>query len=152
LGTEVRFDAIDNALYHAEARERLSDKVKASIDESQIGAYIEEDARVRRWLRFVVAARGQRIDVEVEDQIEDRKTTGNKTSGVKGAMLFLPKVMTIVSPIPALDLFADWGRGFHSNDARGVVQAAHAATLMTPATGYEIGARVSPIRGLSLSA
>jgi hypothetical protein len=67
-------------------------------------------------------------------------------------MQILPKAMAVVSPIPELDLFADYGRGFHSNDARGAVLAKGAATLITPATGYEIGARVSPLRNLSFTA
>jgi hypothetical protein len=152
LGAQVRLDSIDNALYHDVARERLEDRVNASIAESQIGAYVEEDARVRKWLRFVVGARVQRVDVSVDDHLEDRKTPGNASSGARGAMQILPKAMAVVSPIPELDLFADYGRGFHSNDARGAVLAKGAATLITPATGYEIGARVSPLRNLSFTA
>src|SRR6185503_5067920 len=88
----------------------------------------------------------------VEDCFEDKTRTGNKSSGFKGATLFLPKFMAVVSPTPGLDLFGDMGRGFHSNDARGVVLGKDAATLMTPAMGYEVGARVTPIPGLSLEA
>ena len=153
VGTQVRIDSIDNALWHTQARERLEAKVKSHITESEIAAYVEEDVRIRRWLRIVLGLRAQRIDVNVDDQLEDLKTEGDQTSGSKGAMLALPKAMAIVSPIPdKLDLFLDWGRGFHSNDARGVVLAKNAATLMTPATGYEVGAKVTPLPNLSLSA
>lgn len=152
LGAQVRFDSIDNALYHDVARERLGDTVNASIAESQIGAYIEEDARVRRWLRFVAGARAQRIDVNVEDHLEDRSTLGNKSSGFQGGGLFLPKFMAILSPVPWLDLFGELGRGFHSNDARGVVLSKDRATLLTPAMGYEVGAKISPLPDLSLQA
>jgi hypothetical protein len=152
LGAQVRVDSIDNALYHDVARERVEDKVNASIVESQIGIYVEEDARVRKWLRFIAGARAQRVDVNVEDHLEDEKTLGNRSSGYKGATQFLPKFQGILSPIPQLDLFASYGRGFHSNDARGVVRAIRPATLLTPATGYEAGVRVTPIKNLTLSA
>lgn len=152
LGAQVRFDSIDNALYHDVARERLDDQVNASIAESQIGIYVEEDARVRKWLRFIAGARAQRVDVNVEDHLEDRKTLGNRTSGYKGATQLLPKFMGVLSPIPQLDLFASLGRGFHSNDARGVVRGRAPATLLTPVMGYEVGARVTPLPNLSLSA
>jgi hypothetical protein len=152
LGAQVRVDSIDNALYHDVARERVLDRVNASIVESQIGIYVEEDARVRKWLRFIAGARAQRVDVNVEDHLEDEKTLGNRSSGYKGATQFLPKFQAIVSPLPQLDLFASYGRGFHSNDARGVVREVRPATLLTPATGYEAGVRVTPYKNLTLSA
>jgi outer membrane receptor protein involved in Fe transport len=152
LGAQVRVDSIDNALYHAIARERLDARGSASIAESQIGVYVEEDARVRRWLRFIAGARAQRVDVSVEDHLEDTKTIGNGSSGYKGATQFLPRFMGVLSPIPQLDIFASLGRGFHSNDARGVVRQKDAATLLTPATGYEAGARITPLPNLTVSA
>ncbi len=152
LGTQVRVDGIDNALRHDVARERLDDRVDASIGESQIGLYVEEDARVRRWLRFVVGARVQRIDVRVDDRLEDTSTRGGATSGTRGATAFLPKFTAAVSPLPQLDLYASYGRGFHSNDARGAVLARDPATLITPATGYEVGLRATPLRDLTFTA
>lgn len=152
IGAQARFDSIDNALYHDEARQRLGARVKAHIDESELGLYVEEDMRVRRWLRFILGGRVQRVDVNVDDQLVDPTTMVGKNSGTKGAMMFLPKAMAIVSPVPQLDLFASYGVGFHSNDARGAVLAQSPATLMVKATGYEVGARAKPIPDLELSA
>lgn len=151
LGAQVRHDAIDTALFHDELRERLEPRVSAHVDESQIGVYAEEDLRLNRFVRLVAGVRGQRIDVAVDDRLEDLATAGTKTSGLQGASLVLPKGMLVVSPFSALDLFADAGRGFHSNDARGVVRSNAPATLMTPALGYEVGARVVPFEGLRVS-
>jgi len=151
-GVQVRVDGIDNALYHDQARERLSDRVKAKISESSIGVYVEEDVRVARWLRIVLGARADRFDVNVDDMLEDRSQTGNKTSGASGQTLFSPKAMAIVSPIPQLDIFFNYGRGFHSNDARGVVRKDAPATLLTPAIGYEAGVRVKPLKDLTFDA
>ncbi|MEO5927843.1 MAG: KTSC domain-containing protein, partial [Patescibacteria group bacterium] len=64
------------ALYHDEARERLEDKVHAQITESSIGAFVEEDARLTKWLRFVVGLRADRFDVIVDDLLEDRAVPG----------------------------------------------------------------------------
>jgi hypothetical protein len=150
VGAQVRVDSIDNALYHDQARERLDTRVKAHVSEAETGLYVEEDMRVRRWLRFLFGMRAQRIDVGVDDQLEDLAHTGNRTSGTKGAMMLLPKAMAVVSPVPQLDLFASWGVGFHSNDARGAVLQQAPATLMTKATGYEVGARVKPVKDLEL--
>jgi hypothetical protein len=152
LGAQVRFDSIDNALYHDKARERLSTTAKDHIAEGQTAIYVEEDMRVRKWLRFIVGGRVQRVDVNVDDLVEDTAHLGNRSSGTKGAMMFLPKALAVISPVPQLDLFASWGVGFHSNDARGAVRAVDPATLMTKAVGYEAGVRVKPIKDLELSA
>ncbi|WP_437571923.1 TonB-dependent receptor [Sorangium sp. So ce542] len=152
LGAQIRADAIDKSLHHDEARERLEERDRTHVDEGQIGVYVEQDARLRRWLRLVLGVRGQWIDVNVDDLREDLEGTGSKSSGARGQMQLLPKLSAIVSPASGIDLFAHYGRGFHSNDARGAVLGRGAATLITPAKGYEVGARVAPVRGLSLSA
>jgi len=150
LGTQVRLDGIDNALYHDKARERLDPRVDARVGESQMGMYVEEDARLKKWLRFIVGARVQRIDVQVDDRLEASKKGAG--SGNHGATMFLPKFSATLTPIPQLDLYAAYGRGFHSNDARSVVTNRNNATLMTPANGYEVGFRLEPLKNLSISA
>ncbi len=145
FGIQVRSDAIDNALYHDAARVRLDTRVNAHVVESEIGAYVEEDARLASWLRVMPGVRAQRADVAVDDRLGD-------ANGQHGASLLLPKLMVVLTPAPPLDLFLDYGRGFHSNDARGVVQPKNAATLLTPATGYEAGVRVTPHPHVTLQA
>jgi outer membrane receptor protein involved in Fe transport len=150
FGLQVRSDAIDNALYHDVSRERLDSRVNAHINESSIGVYVEEEAKVSKALRFVAGLRGDRFDVNVEDRLEDTTAIGDRTSGTKGSTRFSPKLMLVVSPIEQLDLFADYGLGFHSNDARGAVRSTNAATLLTQAQGYELGARERPHKDLEL--
>jgi outer membrane receptor protein involved in Fe transport len=128
------------------ARVRVGTTTRSRILESALGLYAEEDARLTRWLRFVLGARADRTDVAVDD------LRGGSAGGTKGAALLSPKLMAVLSPLRELDLFADWGRGFHSNDARGAVLARGAATLMTPATGWEVGARATPLPSLAFSA
>ena len=50
------------------------------------------------------------------------------------ASIASPKLALVYMPTQRLDLYANWGRGFHSNDARG-------ATPLVRAEGYEVGAR-----------
>jgi TonB dependent receptor/TonB-dependent Receptor Plug Domain len=152
VGAQVRVDPIDNSLWHDERRERLNALASDGIVESEIGMYAEEDIRLNKYLRFILGGRAQRIDVNVDDKLEDLAHTGNGGSGEKGATLFLPKFMAEASPHPMLDLYAAWGRGFHSNDARGVVQPQNPATLMTPAVGYEAGTRLKPLKDLNIEA
>jgi outer membrane receptor protein involved in Fe transport len=40
-----------------------------------------------------------------------------------------------------VELYGNWGEGFHSNDARGVVNSTDPIPGLSPGTGYEAGAR-----------
>lgn len=151
-GAQVRVDGIDNALYNDKARERLSPRVDANISQASIGVWAQEDIRLNRWIRILLGGRADRFDVNVVDRLEDQGSVGSKTSGVAGATLFSPKAMAIISPIPQLDIFLNYGRGFHSNDARAAVRDGGRTSLLTPATGYEVGVRVKPVKDLQLDA
>jgi outer membrane receptor protein involved in Fe transport len=46
-----------------------------------------------------------------------------------------------VSPLASTDVFVNFGYGFHSNDARGVVRSQDPVTPLARTMGYEVGAR-----------
>ena len=61
----------------------------------------------------------------------------------------------IVSPSSWLDLFANFGQGFHTNDARSVLVGTINGvqpTLIATATGYEVGTTIRPFKGLAITA
>lgn len=157
FGLQIRNDDIHNELHRTEDRKRLDGidvvnipgpKTDDQINETETGLYVEEDFRPARWLRFLLGARGDRVDAAVDNLSQ---TAIEKVSGILGQMQLSPKASAIVSPLPALDLFADYGRGFHTNDSRTIVSGA-TTTLIVPALGYEVGTTVRPVKGLSLSA
>jgi outer membrane receptor protein involved in Fe transport len=156
LGLQLRGDAIDVGLHRTENRVRLDGidatipgpVVDDAIHETELGGYAEEELRPARWLRIVLGARLDRIDVAVNNE---SPTAIDEVSGSQGAGQFSPKAAVVVSPTQGLELYADYGRGFHSNDARTIIEGA-ATTLIATATGYEIGTTARPVRGLVLSA
>ena len=155
VGLQFRDDAIDTALHRTEQRVRLDGMpgipgpiTDSGINESELGAYAEEDWRLTNWLRFVLAGRVDRIDVAVDNE---SPVAVDPVSGYDGATQFSPKASAIVSPTKWLDFYANYGRGFHSNDARTIVEGS-ATTLFATATGYEVGASVRPVRGLAINA
>jgi TonB dependent receptor/TonB-dependent Receptor Plug Domain len=150
-GVQVRADSIENGLYHDYQRERLSTTADAHIVQTGIGAFVEEELRFDRWLAVRAGVRLDRADVTVEDRLDDPDVLGDNRGGTQGSTLASPKVAVVLSPIRELDLFLDFGRGFHSNDARGATRTEGRATLLVPATGYEIGARVRPWKPLTLT-
>jgi hypothetical protein len=156
LGLQFRGDAIDVGLHRTENRMRLDGIdptipgpiVDDAINETELGGYLEEEIHPVRWLRLVLGARLDRIDVAVNNE---SATAIDKVSGSDGAGQLSPKAAVVVSPMRGLELFADYGRGFHSNDARTIAQGT-ATTLIATATGYEVGTTARPARGLALSA
>jgi TonB family protein len=155
FGIQIRDDAVESQLHRTEDRVRLDGVpgISGPITDSQIGetelaAYAEADFRPAKWLRFVTGARFDRVDAGVNNE---SATAVDKVSGYAGAQLASPKATVIVSPVKELDLFANYGRGFHSNDARTLIEGS-ATTLLSAASGYETGTTIRPFRGLSLSA
>jgi TonB family protein len=155
VGLQFRDDDIESQLHRDQARHRL-DGVDANIpgpiydghiNETEIGAYIEEEVKPARWLRFVLGLRGDRVDAAVDSESQ---TAVDQVSGYKGQGQASPKATAVVSPIDEWDLFANYGRGYHSNDAR-TLFLGNATTLLAQAQGYEVGTTVRPIDGLSLS-
>jgi TonB family protein len=171
LGLQIRDDDIDSQLHRTQARHRL-DGVDANIpgpiydghiDETELAAYIEEEIKPARWLRFVLGARGDRVDAAVNNESQ---TALDKASGTVGAGQLSPKANAVVTPWEGWDVFANYGRGFHTNDARTLFPVAiHAAVdgtttvttlgnppaLIAAADAYEIGTTLRPFDGLSLS-
>jgi outer membrane receptor protein involved in Fe transport len=147
FGLQLRSDAIANGLHHDEARQRLETIASSDVEENELGMYVEEDMRPAPWIRFVLGARADRVDVAVQDA---GPSAMQRVSGAQSGGLVSPKWSAVVTPAKNIDLFLNYGRGFHSNDARGVVGGG--ATLLAVATGYEAGVRIAPLKGLSLSA
>jgi TonB family protein len=156
MGLQVRNDDIEAQLHRTQGRHRL-DGVDANIpgpiydghiDQTEAGAFVEAEARPAPWLRFILGARVDEVDATVNNE---SPTAVDKASGYVGSSQLSPKATAVVSPVRAWDLFAKYGRGFHTNDARTLVEGG-ATTLIVPARGYEVGTTVRPARGLSLSA
>ncbi len=150
-GAQLRFDDIRTTLHDAPGRELGASRVDAAVGEGSIGLFVEEDVRWR-WLRVILGARADYFAFSVRDRLEDRITPGTRTSGEVQDLLFSPKATLVITPIEPLALFANFGYGFHSNDARGVVRDVDPATPLTRARGYEVGARLTLPDRLEVSA
>jgi outer membrane receptor protein involved in Fe transport len=146
VGVQGRSDSIDNGLFYARRRERLGSVVDSDILESSLGVYAQEDVTWTKWLRSVVGVRADYVRFDVGDRLEP-----DGENRVRDAALLSPKASIITTPRPELDLYLNFGSGFHSNDARGVVQQDERATPLARALGYEAGARLELFDRLDLA-
>jgi len=139
IGLDLRHDSIDNGLYHTENRTRLSTTTANHVEETSLSPYVQNQTRWTDWLRTIVGARLDSVWMDVDH----KAGTGN--SGDVNRRIASPKASLILGPWAKVELYLNYGRGFHSNDARGVVSRADAATALPKSEGEEIGLRTTLI-------
>jgi hypothetical protein len=117
-----------------------------------IGPYVENTTHWTGWLRTVFGVREEYYWAHDVSQ-----TTG--FTGSRHQFLFQPKGSIVLGPWMRTELYVSAGRGFHSDDIRGVLGtvavqslpgAAGATPLLAPATGEEIGLRTDIVPRLSV--
>jgi hypothetical protein len=152
-GWEARHDRIDPVgLYGTAARERLRTVQQDFVRETSGGVFVEGEAALTRWLRAIAGARYDRYWFDV---ISDEPAN----SGRESAGRLSPKLSAILGPFARTELFANFGFGFHSNDARGVTitvdpasgTRANRVTPLVATRGGEIGARTGIVPGVQSS-
>jgi outer membrane receptor protein involved in Fe transport len=113
------------------------------IQETFVGAYLNEEVTLIDWLRFDVGLRADLLSFAVDDLLPPAAGETPAT-GIGADHQFSPKTSLIVTPVndelAELELYADYGHGLHSNDVRGAF-ADPAVTPLTRAIGEELGAR-----------
>ncbi len=78
-----------------------------------VGPYVENTTRWTPWLRTVVGVREEYYAATDHSYISGFSGSANQT-------LFQPKASLILGPIWQTELYVSAGRGFHSDDVRGV--------------------------------
>ena len=110
-----------------------------------VSAYVQATTHWASWLRTVLGLR--------EDAIDGSDNGTN--SGSASAALFQPKASVILTPAATTEFYLSAGRGFHSDDLRGVNAAANlglaGAPLIARQDGEEIGVRQQVGRRLALT-
>lgn len=143
IGGDGRSDDIQNQLRNTLHRRELSRVADNDINSTFLGAYANEEVTLLKWLRLVGGGRADMVAFAVDDK-RVQPPGGRPTGGVDSAHQFSPKGSVIVSPLqsePAqLDVYVNYGHGFHSNDVRGAF-ANPKVTPLTRAIGEEVGAR-----------
>lgn len=146
-GLHVRNDGVTVLRLPTEDRVLLTTEQLAAIDYpssysetdqvrlNSAAGYIQATTHWAAWLRSVIGVR--------EDEMTGSDVDTN--TGTAGAMLTEPKASLIFRPLDNTELYTSWGRGFHSDDLRGVLQARRlglgGAPLIARQSGEEVGVR-----------
>lgn len=135
LGLQAQNDNIFNALQHTQARQVLATVRADHIVETSAALYLQQRLRVTPWLRGEAGARLDRY----------RFGVGQARAG---DTLASPGISLAFGPWERTEFYLNAGRGFHSNDARGVTQAQEPATPLARSRGLEFGLRSEAVKGL----
>jgi outer membrane receptor for Fe3+-dicitrate len=152
IGLQARYDKVAPlGLYTTAARVRTGTIREDRLDEGSAALYAEN---VANWLPTFRTVAGLRYDAyrfKVGSSIP-----GN--SGKAGSGIVSPKLSLIFGPWARTEYFLNFGKGFHSNDARGVTQTrladggpAQPVTPLAATRGYEAGLRSELLPGLQSS-
>jgi hypothetical protein len=143
VGANLRSDDVHEELWHTLRREQLGAVRMNEVHEMSFGACVNEEISPWPWLRVNLGGRADGLSYSVDNRLTVVDPTA-PASGVGGVYQLSPKASLVITPLARaaaqLELYVDYGHGFHSNDVRGAFSTP-AVTPLTRAIGEELGAR-----------
>ena len=137
IGAEARHDDIGNVgLYGAVDGQRNSIRNQFKVRETSGGVFGEVEWKPFESLNITAGLRGETY------RFQTRGTGGADWSGKVSDSILLPKIGASYRIAPGIAFYANYGEGFHSNDARGVTEPTTPAPGLVRGHGAEVGARV----------
>jgi hypothetical protein len=153
VGLQVRHDHIDVGLFDTEDRRVFATVSNERVGETEAGLYAQNTTFWTGWFRSLVGLREDGISMDALSY-----STAQNSGSASGNRLS-PKMSLIFGPWYRTEFFLDAGRGFHSNDARGVIdrvdpttgQPASPVPALVGSFGREVGVRSEFVPGLQSS-
>lgn len=153
-GVEWRRDDVGAVgLYRTVARERIGAIREDEVVQSSYSAYSSLTTHWGDRVRTSIGLRADRFDFEVESDLASN-------SGRAADSIVSPKFSLVLGPWRETEFFANVGKGFHSNDARGTTIRVDPTDGVTPvervdplvdAVGADIGVRTAVLPNMQLS-
>lgn len=139
VGGEARYDDISKVGFsHTDAGTFVENISDNSIREGSVAAYSEATWHPSTQLRLMAGLRADAYSFKVG------RNSGAGADTIEGSandQKVSPKLGAAYTLNDHVELYANWGRGFHSNDARGVVNEVTPVPGLVGGSGYEGGAR-----------
>ena len=153
VGIDVRYDDVNELnLFNTISRRRVSSIREDEAEEFSTGLFAESQISLTDKLRATVGVRVDYYDFEV-----DALRPGN--SGSDKDSLWQPNAGLAYRVNNNLELYLNYGHGFHSNDVRAAVNtidpvtgaATEAQDVLVEGKGSEIGFRYDTLNGFNIS-
>lgn len=138
LGTENRHDDVDKVgVTQTSGRAFVQSFGLYRVQETSAAAFAEATWEPLEKLRLIGGLRADAYFADVTARDAPATALGE---GDADDAIVSPKISVAYALTDNVELYANWGRGFHSNDVRGAV-AATPVPLLVKGTGKEAGAR-----------
>lgn len=140
VGTENRYDHIGKVGVKRTAdRQDLFSLGRYHVQEMSAALYGEATVKPVKGLRLTGGLRGDYYDYTVRARDTAAAMLGE---GSGHDSIVSPKLSAAYQVTPKFEVYANWGRGFHSNDVRGAVNVETPVPVLVRGTGKEFGARL----------
>ena len=140
-GFQYRIDTPRVVLANSIQRHQVERTQDVSIIEQSYSPFVKFDLVPLPWLRFVTGARGDIFSYDVHSRVN---TTGDDLNGSVVKARPNVKANLVLGPWYQTEFFANFGTGYHSNDARAVIADPNLTALPT-ARGYEFGVKTKAV-------
>ena len=150
VGVQAQNDNIFNGLLHTRERETIDVVREDHIVETSVSAYVEQELRLTPTFRMSGGVRADRYRFRVRPDGSAAGGSGSAidTGGSASDTQLSPSLNFVFGPWDRTEFYVNAGSGFHSNDARGVVQKTDPATPLSRSKGFEVGLRSEALKGL----
>ena len=154
IGAQLRQDYIHVGLLNSQARIPFATVSNDMVSQMQTGLYAQTTTAWTDCSRTIVGLRQDYINMDLTalaNPLNSGNARDQKTS---------PKFSWILGPWEKTELFYNYGKGFHSNDARGVIDkwdptqpgvASSPVPALVGSIGKEVGLRTQYFEGLQSS-
>ncbi len=113
IGLQVRHDRIGTlGLYATRQRRRLSVTREDRVNQTSAGVYSKSELELTQRLRVAAGLRADLYHFDVRSHVPEN-------AGTASAGLLSPKLGVVFAASPKVELYGNFGHGYHSNDARG---------------------------------
>ncbi|SLM47843.1 putative TonB-dependent receptor [Nitrospira japonica] len=139
IGLQVRVDDIHARLGTQTTRVPTGVTTDSNILEASYEPYVKAELQPASWMRLSGGLRAPLFTFDVNNQCS---TCVEQPAGRKTSSMVLPKANLVLGPWFKTEFFANYGQGYHSNDARSAV--AIDSVPLARAQTYEVGLRAQP--------
>ncbi|MFO0705634.1 MAG: TonB-dependent receptor plug domain-containing protein [Nitrospira sp.] len=139
IGFQSRVDDIHTRLGTQATRTLTGTTTDSDIVEASYAPFVKAEVHPASWLRVVGGVRGETFTFNVRNRCA---TCAEQPAGRTSSGIVLPKLNLILGPWAGTEFFANYGEGYHSNDARSAV--ASGSSPLARARSYEVGLRAKP--------
>jgi outer membrane receptor for Fe3+-dicitrate len=139
VGFQTRVDDIHARLGTQTKRAPTGTTTDSDILEASYAPFVKLEVQPTSWMRLTGGLRAETFAFDVRNRCP---TCVEQPAGRTSSSIVLPKMNLALGPWARTEFFANFGEGYHSNDARSAVTSG--SSPLARAKSYEVGIRSKP--------